>query len=125
MGAETQTRKNNTKLAVYLAREDTRRSPMTDGRATVVVSMDCLGTAIEAIVVWMADLIYRLQVNFTALIQHGSRAACEEHINFSAADFTDESVDTSAGFRTRSVPSGEVVLTRSDKLMDFEVIPFP
>lgn len=121
--AEIQTREQNTKLAVHLARKEMRRMRMIDARVRVFASMNGLGTVVEDIAVRMGDLMDNLRVDLSTLVWTGPRAVYEELINFLEAAITAESVETPAAPGTRPLPTCEVGSTRGDTLINLDVVP--
>lgn len=81
-----------------------------------------LGTGVEAIVVWIGDLVDTLRVELTALIRDGPPAAFKELINLAVTDFTAAPVDTSTVPAAESVPTGETVPTGDGTLLDLDIL---
>lgn len=93
---------------------------VTDARARVVASMNCLAKAVEAIPVRISDLVDKLRVDLTTLIPGGSRPDCKELIHVVVTDFTAVSVEASAFRRAGPVIAYNAANLRSNTLVHLE-----
>lgn len=71
-----------------------------DAPAYTVAVMNGFGTRVDDTLVPMDGVMHELQANRAALVRTGPRAACEELINLSVADFPAASVGTPASSRS-------------------------
>lgn len=122
VNAKTYTRMRNTEHAVRLATEDTWYSQITDARARVIASTDCLCTGVKDIVVWIGDVMGDLLLDYTTSIRDGHRASCEKLINLTVAVFTAAPVDASAAPSAGSTPAGDANPLPSTTFMDLDVV---